>query len=238
MNRKAIIIGATGLVGRQLVKQLRQMYDSLIIVARKPPKHLDSQMQFYQLGDFNNLKEVISSIDIDASTDAFTCLGTTKKQAGSEEAFKQVDYEYNFQFAKLCRDKGVERFYLLSALGADTNSRFFYNRVKAELEQAVTELGFSELIIFRPSLLLGKHKGRLLENSAQVAFKIVSPLVPKSLSSHPIEAHRVAAAMALSAQQVYDRHKYVDDFLENKARANKVTIIENKQMLAMTQLKS
>ena len=130
MKRKAIVIGATGLVGKKLVSQLNLMYDSLIIVARKPPKHMSAQMQFYQLGDFNNLEETLGNISIGPDTDAFSCLGTTKKQAGSDEDFKRIDYDYNLNFAKACHQKGVQRFFILSALGADANSRFFYNLVK------------------------------------------------------------------------------------------------------------
>lgn len=234
MKRKAIIIGATGLVGRRLVSQLSLMYDNLIIVARKPPKHMSAQMQFYQLGDFNNLEEIMGNISIGPDTDAFSCLGTTKKQAGSDEAFRRIDYDYNLNFAKACRKKGVQRFFILSALGADTESRFFYNRVKGELETSLAELGFNELVVFQPSLLLGKHKGRLLENTAQRAYKIIAPLVPKTLRSRPIEAERVAAAIALTAHNINERHKV--SALE--AKSDKVTIIDNQQMLAMTRLKS
>jgi len=234
MKRKAIVIGATGLVGKKLVSQLNLMYDSLIIVARKPPKHMSAQMQFYQLGDFNNLEETLGNISIGPDTDAFSCLGTTKKQAGSDEDFKRIDYDYNLNFAKACHQKGVQRFFILSALGADANSRFFYNRVKGELEESLAEVGFNELVIFQPSLLLGKHKGRVLENTAQRAYKLIAPLVPKTMRSRPIEAERVAASMALTAQNIYERHK-VSGIEDNK---KKVTVIDNKQMLAMTLLKS
>ncbi|PNK59991.1 NAD(P)H-binding protein [Psychrobacter sp. FDAARGOS_221] len=235
MKRKAIVIGATGLVGRHLVRQLSLMYDSLIIIARKPPEHISASMQFYQLGDFSNLEEVMSGIAIGADTDAFTCLGTTMKQAGSEEDFRRIDYDYNLSFANSCREKGVQRFFLLSALGADSDSRFFYNRVKAELETDVRALGFKQLLIFRPSLLLGKHKGRLLENGAQAAYKLFSPLVPKTMKYRPIEAQRVAAAMVLCAQDLHERHKFIkqDRYAE---QPNQVTVIDNKQLLTMTQL--
>lgn len=234
MKRKAIVIGATGLVGKKLVNHLSLMYDHLIIVARKPPKHMSSQMQFYQLGDFNSLEETMANITIGPDTDAFSCLGTTKREAGSEEAFRLIDYDYNLNFARACHAKGVQRFFILSALGADSQSKFFYNRVKGDLESALTEIGFNELVIFQPSLLLGKHKGRLLENTAQSAYKLISPLVPKTMRTRPIEANRVAAAMALTAQNIYERHKVsgMEDI------TNKVTLIDNKQMLAMTLLKS
>lgn len=234
MKRKAIVIGATGLVGKKLVSQLSLMYDSLIIVARKPPKQMSTQMQFYQLSDFNNLEETLGNISIGSDTDAFSCLGTTKRQAGSEDAFKLIDYDYNLNFAKVCHSKGVQRFFIVSALGADAKSRIFYNRVKGELEDSLSELGFNELVIFQPSLLLGKHKGRVLENAAQKAYQVISPLVPKTMRSRPIEAQRVAAAIALTAQNIYERHKVAG----TEATTNQVTVIDNKQMLVMTLLKS
>lgn len=117
-------------------------------------------------------------------------------------------------------------------MSADLDSRFFYNRVKAETEQAIRQLGFAETVIFRPSLLLGKHKGRPLESISQQAFKLISPLVPESLSVHPISATRVAVVMAMMAHEVYEREKY----RQVNATA-RVTIVENKEMLAMTRIK-
>ena len=232
MQRKAIVIGATGLVGQQLIKQLSVLYEKVIVIARRPPRYMNSSMHYYQLNDFANLKETFANLDVDSKTDAFSCLGTTKKQAGSEEAFRLVDYTYNLDFAKLCYDKGIRNFFLLSALGADQDSRFFYNRVKGEAEDAIKALGFASLSIFRPSLLLGKHKGRPLERLSQGAFKIISPIVPESLSMHPISAKRVAIAMAMIAHERYERAKF------RPSTANPETqIIDNKQMLAMTRVK-
>lgn len=232
MRQKAIVIGATGLVGQHLVEQLNALYDTLIVIARRPPRFINSRMRFYQVNDFDNLKEVFASVGADAKTDAFSCLGTTKKQAGSDEAFYKVDHDYNVTFAKLCRDKGVQNFFLLSAMNADKGSRFFYNRVKAETEQSIIELNFNRLVIFRPSLLLGKHKGRPLESLSQKAFSLIAPLVSESLPLRPISAQRVAIAMAMSAQAIYESGKY-----REAAKFSTVDIIENKQLLAMTRVK-
>ncbi len=235
MQRKAIIIGATGLVGQHLVKQLSELYDKLIVIARRPPRYINTSMRFYQVNDFDNLSEVFASVNVDKTTDAFSCLGTTKKQAGSDEAFRKVDHDYNFCFAQLCRDKGVENFFLLSSMNADVDSRFSYNRVKAETEQSIEALSFADLVVFRPSLLLGKHKGRPLENISQTLFGLISPLVSESLPLHPISAKRVANAMTMSAQGIYERRKFSDYHTEDAA---KTTIIENKAMLSMTRVKS
>lgn len=233
MQRKAIVIGATGLVGQQLIKQLCVLYEKVIVIARRPPRYMNSSMHYYQLNDFANLKETFTNLDVDSKTDAFSCLGTTKKQAGTEEAFRLVDYCYNVDFAKLCHGKGIRHFFLLSALGADIDSRFFYNRVKAETEDAIKDIGFTSLTIFRPSLLLGKHKGRPLERLSQGAFKLISPIVSESLPMHPISAQRVAIAMAMTAHERYERAKFRPDSASPETK-----IIENKQMLAMTRVKS
>ena len=233
MQRKAMVIGATGLVGQHLVKQLSEIYDTLIVIARRPPRYINASMRFYQVNDFDNLAEIFASIGADRKTDAFSCLGTTKKQAGSDEAFRKIDHDYNVGFAKLCQDKGVENFFLLSSMNADINSRFLYNRVKAETEESIMALGFAQLVIFRPSLLLGKHKGRPLESLGQKAFQLISPLVSESLSLHPISAKRVASAMAMSANDIYHRSKY-----RTESVINTTDIIENKQMLAMTRVKN
>ncbi len=232
MQRKAIVIGATGLVGQHLVKQLSELYDTLIVIARRPPRYINTSMRFYQVNDFDNLAEIFASVGVDRKTDAFSCLGTTKRQAGSDEAFRKIDHDYNVNFAKLCQDKGVENFFLLSSMNADIDSRFLYNRVKAETEQSIMALDFAQMVIFRPSLLLGKHKGRPLESIGQKAFQLISPLVSESLSLHPISAKRVASAMAMSAHDIYERSKY-----RTEPMMQKTVIIENKQMLAMTRVK-
>lgn len=232
MQRKAIVIGATGLVGQHLVKQLSELYDTLIVIARRPPRYINASMRFYQVNDFDNLAEIFASVGVDRKTDAFSCLGTTKKQAGSDEAFRKVDHDYNVNFAKLCQDKGVENFFLLSSMNADIGSRFLYNRVKAETEQSIMALNFAQIAIFRPSLLLGKHKGRPLESIGQKAFQLISPLLSESLSLHPISAKRVASAMAMSAHDIYQRSKY-----RTEPMIKTTDIIENKQMLAMTRVK-
>lgn len=235
MQRTALVIGATGLVGRSLVQQLASLYQKVIIIARTQPKGMDASMHFYQLKDFSQLATRLESLTLGDEVDAFSCLGTTIKQAGSEEQFRLVDYEYNLAFAKACRAKGVERFFLLSAMGADSKSRFFYNRVKGELEDAVTHLGFEQVAIFRPSLLLGKHDNRPMETLAQTAYKIIKPIVPRKLPIRPIEAQRVAMAMALIANNWLIKHNFAL-VTERENQLPKVKIFSNSDMLSLTRL--
>lgn len=236
MQRTAIIIGATGLVGRSLLMQLASLYQKVIVIARRQPKGMDDSMHFYQLKDFSQLSDFIDSLSLDASVDAFSCLGTTLKQAGSDDNFRQVDFDFNLAFAKACRDKGVGHFFLLSAMGADSGSRFFYNRVKGELEEAITALNFEQLAIFRPSLLLGKHDKRPMETLAQTAYKLLKPIVPKKLPIRPIEAERVAMAMALVANNWHINETFAKT-TDRQNRLPKVKVYSNGEMLALTRLK-
>lgn len=236
MQRTALIIGATGLVGRSLLVQLASLYQKVIIIARSQPKGLDEAMHFYQLKDFGQLNSLMDGLALGEEVDAFSCLGSTIKQAGDEATFRSIDYGYNLAFAKACHDKGIERFFLLSALGADSNSRFLYNRVKGELEQAVSALGFTQLAIFRPSLLLGKHDDRPMETLMQTAYKVIKPLVPKKIPVRPIEAERVAMAMALVANNWHIQTTFAAA-TERKNQLPKVEIFSNGEMLTMTRLK-
>lgn len=235
MQRTAIIIGATGLVGSSLVQQLASLYDKVIVIARTQPKGMNESMHFYQLKDFSQMAEMFNTISLTHEADAFSCLGTTLKQAGGEDQFRQVDFEYNLVFAKACHDKGVQRFFLLSAMGADSGSRFFYNKVKGELEQAITALNFEQLAIFRPSLLLGKHEKRPLETIAQTAYNLIKPLVPRKLPVRPIEAERVAMAMILVANNWQINQNFAD-VTERKNLLPKVKVFSNGEMLQLTRL--
>lgn len=127
--------------------------------------------------------------------DAFCCLGTTIKKAGSQEAFRAVDHGAVLAFAKAARKAGARRFLLVSALGADKDSRIFYNRVKGEAEEDLKSVGFESLIFLRPSLLLGERaESRPGERAAIVATKLLGPLL-RPFASRPIKASTVARAM-------------------------------------------
>lgn len=235
MQRTALIIGATGLVGSSLVGQLASLYEQVVIIARTQPKGMSESMHFYQLKDFSQMGELLGTLSLPHEADAFSCLGTTLKIAGSEQAFRQVDFDYNLAFAKACHDKGIHRFFLLSSMGADSHSRLFYNRIKGELEQAVMGLNFEQLAIFRPSLLLGKHDKRPLETLAQTAYRLIKPLIPRKLPIRPIEAQRVAMAMVLVANN-WQINQTFADVTERKNRLPRVKIFSNGDMLQLTRL--
>ncbi|WP_205504140.1 NAD-dependent epimerase/dehydratase family protein [Rufibacter psychrotolerans] len=197
----ALIAGASGLVGSHCLQLLLQSprYHKVISVGRKliPLEHPKLQQQVV---DFNHLEKHRHSLIAD---DVYCCLGTTIKKAGSQEKFRQVDYTYVVNLAKITVSHFASQFLVVSALGADASSRIFYNRVKGEMEQAVKALPFTAVHIFQPSLLLGNRKEVRLGEKAASAFANVfgflfkGPLRPYKA----IQAQAVAKAMLEAAKQ-------------------------------------
>jgi len=151
----ALVIGATGLVGRECVRQLvaHPRVERVVVLARRPlpPDLRHPQLQTI-LAEFDRLESQPEAFRV---SHVFCALGTTIKQAGSRERFHEVDYGYPLRVAELARAAGARHYLLVSSLGANPRSRVFYNRVKGELEQAIIALGFPSVTIIRPSLLLG-----------------------------------------------------------------------------------
>ena len=134
---------------------------------------------------------------------AFCCLGTTIKKAGSQENFKKVDLDYFLTFADLTKSKNAKTFAVVSAMGAEINSSFFYNRVKGEMEQNIAEKGFYGTVILRPSLLLGKRREfRFGEKIGELLLIILRPIMIGSWRSYTaIKATDVTYAMVSSSKK-------------------------------------
>ena len=194
-NRTALIVGATGLVGSELLDLLLRSdtYKQVTVLGRKPLKHNHPKLVQHVI-NFDELDPYEEACAVD---DVYCCLGTTIKQAGSQEAFKKVDYEYPLAIAKLAKKKGAKQFALISAIGADPHSRIFYSRVKGEIEESLKELEFPALHIYRPSLLLGKRQDfRLGERIGVITFPVLSLILPAAFNKYkPIQAKDVAYAM-------------------------------------------
>lgn len=233
----AVMIGVTGLVGRQLLSQLLESgrYREIYAVVRKRfelsavEAASATQVTWLEIPDFTQLKDTLSRYDF-LGADVFSSLGSTQKQAGSKAAFYQIDHDYNLAFAEVTRQQGARHFLIVSAMGADAKSLIFYNRVKGELELDIQQIGFEYYSIFRPSLLLGQHKdARLGESVAQSIFTLGQSLLPKTFYACPITGEQVAFAMsqvsALKSKSLLD---------EKNATASLVNVYSNKMMLCMS----
>jgi len=200
-GRTALLLGATGLVGAHCLELLLAdpAWTRVTVVARRPGGRPHPRLA-ERLADFERLDE---HADAFAAHDVFCCLGTTIRQAGSQEAFSRVDHDYVVRAAELARRQGARRFLLVTALGADPASRVFYNRVKGETERDVTALGFEGVALLRPSLLLGERSGRrTAEALAQKAAPLLSPLLVGPLRKYrALPGTAVARAMVRLAKE-------------------------------------
>jgi uncharacterized protein YbjT (DUF2867 family) len=193
--RSALLAGATGLVGRELARQIAQhdAYSALYLLLRRPVDELGKLPRVRPLlVDFEALPS------LPPVNDVYIALGTTIKVAGSREAFRRVDYDYVLNVAKAARAAGAVTLALVSALGADASSRVFYNRVKGELEHDVSSLGYASVVIAQPSLLLGDREalGQAPRAGEQIARRLLGPiskLIPGQV--RPVAAADVASAL-------------------------------------------
>ena len=209
--QSAIVIGATGLVGKVLIEQLNQLEDCEKITA--VVRHLDpalsrlNKVQQLLLSDFM----VLQSEQVQGYSHAFSCLGTTMAKAGSRAAFYHTDFTLNAHFASLIAETHAH-YLLISAMAADPNAYFFYNRVKGELEDYVRELDLRRVSILRPSLLLGtRPEQRPLEQIGQKIYLKFMPLLPKRFRFKPVTADAVAATLIKAAQTQIDNFKIYDN---------------------------
>jgi uncharacterized protein YbjT (DUF2867 family) len=138
-----------------------------------------------------------------AVDDVFCCLGTTIRSAGSQEAFRKVDVDYPVKAARLAAEAGADQFLVVSALGADADSRIFYNRMKGVMESQVRRFPLKAIWVLRPALLLGdRDETRVGEQIAEIVLRPLSPLLLGPLRRfRPVAARAVAMAMVTLAAQ-------------------------------------
>ena len=207
---KALIIGATGATGKDLLSQLLadDTYAEVHCFVRKPLALTHPKLHAHVV-DFETPEAWADLLHGDV---AFSCLGTTLAVAGSKDAQWRVDYDYQYAFAEHCKNNGVPTFVLVSAAGAKAQSKLFYNRMKGALEEAVKKLNFPRLLIFQPSILIRSNSDRSGENFTVKAFKFLNKLgILKRYRPMPTE---VLAEKMLSA--VYNSPKGTFTFTLNK----------------------
>lgn len=201
MSRTALLAGATGLVGSHVLQLLLAdaHWSRVVTVGRRTTsqQHHKLEQRVLDLGELETVSD-LPHID-----DVFCCLGTTIKQAGSQPAFRRVDHAFVMGLAHAGLRAGATQFLLVSAIGADPESRVFYSRVKGETESAIRKLPFQGIQIFRPSLLLGERpEFRLGERIAMLGAPVLPALLFGRLRRYrPIQAATVAGAMVRIAHE-------------------------------------
>lgn len=203
MERIALVVGATGLVGSACVAELlaSERYSKVLVVARRKLDIADSALKLSTIiANFDELDAVAQQLK---AHDVYYCLGTTIKKAGSQAMFRKIDYDYTLSIAKIVLQNGAEQFLLVSSLGADAKSSIFYSKVKGELENALKKMPFGALHIFQPSILLGnRHENRMGEAIGKRVAAWLAPLMVGALRKYRgIEGVDVAKAMLSTALQ-------------------------------------
>ena len=201
-TRTALVCGATGLVGRELLGLLLADksaggYAAVHCLGRRKPAQGDLRLQFHAV-DFAALP-ALPAVD-----DVFIALGTTIKVAGSQQAFRAIDFEAVVAVAKAARAAGATRLGVVSAMGASSTSSIFYNRVKGEMEAAVSSMGYETVVIARPSFLAGDREalGQPLRSGEKLALnvsRLLGGLIPANYRS--ISATQVARSLLNGVQR-------------------------------------
>lgn len=200
------VAGATGLVGRECLRLAsRDANITRVVALVRRFVHPSAQPQKveYQIVDFDRLAETVLPTRVDA---VLCALGTTMRQAGSRQAFRQVDHDYVVALARRGLEWGASHFLMVSSAGARADSRFFYQRVKGEVEAAIGALSYRAITIARPSFLLGhRAEARFGEGLGQR----LAAFLPERY--RPVEASRVAAALVAAATSEASGQRVLDN---------------------------
>ncbi|MEO9892986.1 NAD(P)H-binding protein [Aurantibacter sp.] len=188
-------MGATGLTGNRLLQKLidDDRYEHIKLFSRTKIEDLPEKVSQY-IGDLFNLKDF--KVDFKAD-EVYCCIGTTAKKTPNKKVYRQIDYGIPVTAAQISKENGIPTFFVISAMGANKNSKVFYNKTKGEMEQDVLRFNIKNSFILRPSLIGGKrNESRLLEKIGLVVFKIIQPFFIGKLKKYKIiNADSIAQAM-------------------------------------------
>jgi len=213
-NRKALVFGASGLVGKYVVDELMEhvSYSSIDVFMRNLHEYNRLHVHEHVI-DFNNLEEYAHLMTGD---DLFLCLGTTIKKAGSIKKMEEIDRDLPIRIAQIAFANGVTRVAVVSSIGANASSKNYYLRIKGEMEDGIREIPFSQIVIARPSILLGKRSEfRFGEIIGKGFMRVASVFLFGPLRKYRgIHGHSVAVAMM---NLIKSRHRdiiYESDMLQ------------------------
>ncbi|MFB2119204.1 NAD(P)H-binding protein [Parapedobacter sp. 2B3] len=212
-RKSAILFGATGLIGSQLLRELLDCsaYAAVTVVVRRDTGIRHPKLN-QLVADHRSLADIKGQLVADH---VFCCVGTTRKKTPDLNEYYRIDHDYPVAAAQYTKDNGATAFLLVSAVGANPASANFYLRMKGETERDIIRLGFERAHVFRPSLLMGnRSENRGLESLAQVLFKVINPLLINRLSKYrAVSATWVSKALchvALSGDQGVHTYHWAD----------------------------
>ena len=195
MGKSAIIVGSTGLVGNYLLTHLLENdnFSSVKIFVRKP-RAINHPKLTEIITDFGNLGTVKEEFDADV---VFSCLGSTRKKTPNLEDYYKVDFFYPKWVAEIAKENGLKQFHLVSSIGADSNSRNYYLKMKGKTEDAIMQQHIETTCIYRPALITGsRDEKRPGEYAGKLLFKIIDPFLFGKLKKYKsISAEDIAKAM-------------------------------------------
>ena len=209
----SIIAGSTGLIGGKVIEVLSKQKQSAIALTRRSIPNLPPEIT-EMIIDFDAFEKNGS---LPSCKNVFICLGTTIKTAGSKENFRKVDINYCLSIAKKAKESGAETLSLVSSIGANSSSKSFYLKTKGELEEAVQELGFLTVNIFRPSFLVGERSEKRLTEKIAIKFaKIMDLFLIGSVSKYrSVKAESLAKTMVLKVNSKPGvNYFYFNDFIK------------------------
>ena len=198
--KKAIILGASGLTGSLLLQKLLALpdYEQILVFNRKKLGVSHPKLTEY-IGEVTNLTTFANEFD---AHEVFCCIGTTAKKTPDKTLYRQIDFGIPVQAAQLCKQKQINTFVVVSAMGANAKSSIFYNRTKGEMEEAVLALNIQNTYILQPSLIVGnRNEKRFAEGFATFIMKLINPILMGGLKKYKsIEADTIAQALLVLAK--------------------------------------
>lgn len=220
MQKTALVFGATGLVGSFLVNELaeNEIYEKVKVFNRRKQHYTHNKISEIQV-DFDKISEYIHEFK---GHDAYCCLGSTLKKAGSKENFFKIDHDLPLEIAKICSTNDVGSFIAISSIGANSGSSNYYLRTKGLMELHIQELDFDQLAFVRPSMLVGPRKEfRFGELFGKIIMAPINYLLVGKLKKYrSIHSKTVAKAMIQIANMPMDKLFYESDELSELAKNN------------------
>jgi len=200
MDRRAIVIGATGVVGREVVEELclRDEISEIVTFTRREVNFKSNKVINYVI-NFDKISELS---DLIYGEYFFSCLGTTKAQAGSIEAQRKVDLDYQLEFAKLAQKNGIHHYFLVSSPGAQAASINPYLKMKGELDDEVRKLDFVSTSLFKPSLIVGDRSDFRLGEKIALKMSSILEVIPGLKKYKSITGKEIAKKMVFEAMNI------------------------------------